>query len=114
MAPLAFPAAHPTIETAPQLPKAAAMTTYDRFVDSDHGIVSREIFVSDGIFGEELEKLFSRAWLFVGHESQIPSPRGLFHVADGRRVGDPLPRPGEGDPRLPQYLPAPWDEGVPL
>jgi phenylpropionate dioxygenase-like ring-hydroxylating dioxygenase large terminal subunit len=60
------------------LSKAAAMTTYDHLVDTDHGIVSREIFVSDGIFGEELEKLFSRAWLFVGHESQIPNAGDYF------------------------------------
>ena len=43
-------------------------------VDAERGIISREIFVNDGIFAEELEKLFARAWLFVGHESQIPNP----------------------------------------
>ena len=54
----------------------AAIT--DRLVDTERGIISREIFVNDGIFAEELEKLFARAWLFVGHESQIPKPGDYF------------------------------------
>jgi nitrite reductase/ring-hydroxylating ferredoxin subunit len=43
-------------------------------VDADGGIVSREIFVSEEIYRQELEQVFARAWLFVGHESQIPRP----------------------------------------
>ncbi len=54
------------------------MTSADRYVDTERGIISREIFVNDGIFAEELEKLFARAWLFVGHESQIPEPGDYF------------------------------------
>ena len=50
------------------------MTQSDRLVDTERGIVSREIFVNDGIFAEEQEKLFARAWLFVGHESQVAKP----------------------------------------
>lgn len=47
-------------------------------VDLDAGLVSREIFVSEAVYREELEKLFTRAWLFVGHESQIPNPGDFF------------------------------------
>ncbi|MFN0028271.1 MAG: aromatic ring-hydroxylating oxygenase subunit alpha [Acidimicrobiales bacterium] len=43
-------------------------------VDADAGIISREVFVNEAIFQAELEQLFSRAWLFVGHESQVPNP----------------------------------------
>ena len=47
-------------------------------VDSGRGIISREIFVNDRIFADEQEKLFARAWLFVGHESQIEKPGDYF------------------------------------
>lgn len=46
--------------------------------DIDNGIVSREIFVSPEVYRQELEHLFTRAWLFVGHESQIPEPGDFF------------------------------------
>ena len=47
-------------------------------VDTENGQVSREIFVAPEAFRAELEKLFTRAWLFVGHESQIPNPGDFF------------------------------------
>src|SRR6516164_3973127 len=43
-------------------------------VDVERGIISREIFVSDEIYRQELKRVFARAWLFIGHESQIPKP----------------------------------------
>src|SRR5262249_11758864 len=43
-------------------------------VDVERGIISREIFVSDEIYRQEQERVFARAWLFIGHESQIPRP----------------------------------------
>jgi nitrite reductase/ring-hydroxylating ferredoxin subunit len=46
----------------------------DGLVDIEKGIVSREIFVSEEIYRQELERVFARAWLFLGHESQIPRP----------------------------------------
>jgi phenylpropionate dioxygenase-like ring-hydroxylating dioxygenase large terminal subunit len=36
------------------------------------GQISREIFVNEAIYQQELEQVFTRAWLFVGHESQVP------------------------------------------
>src|ERR1700734_834520 len=47
-------------------------------IDTDRGRISREIFVAPEFHREELEKLFTRAWLFVGHESQIPNPGDFF------------------------------------
>ena len=46
-------------------------------VDLESGQVSRDIFSSQAIYEQELEQVFARAWLFVGHESQIPN-RGDF------------------------------------
>jgi phenylpropionate dioxygenase-like ring-hydroxylating dioxygenase large terminal subunit len=50
----------------------------DQMIDPQRGIISREIFVSPELYREELEKLFTRAWLFVGHESLIPKPGDFF------------------------------------
>lgn len=48
------------------------------FVDWRKGEISREIYVSEEVYRRELETLFTRAWLFVGHESQIPNPGDFF------------------------------------
>ena len=53
-------------------------------IDLATGTVDREIFTSPDVHRQELEKLFARAWLFVGHESQIAKP-GDFFVS---RMGD--------------------------
>jgi phenylpropionate dioxygenase-like ring-hydroxylating dioxygenase large terminal subunit len=53
-------------------------------VDAANGLISREIFVSPEAFRGELERLFTRAWLFVGHESLIPQP-GDFYTS---RMGE--------------------------
>ena len=55
-----------------------AESNSDPWVDSANGIVSREIFVSDEIFEREMKQVFSRGWLMVGHESQIPNPYDFF------------------------------------
>ncbi|MEZ5410149.1 MAG: aromatic ring-hydroxylating dioxygenase subunit alpha [Acidimicrobiales bacterium] len=47
-------------------------------LDADNGVISREIFVSEAVYQAELEHLFPRAWLLVGHESQIPEPGDFF------------------------------------
>lgn len=47
-------------------------------VDGTTGLVSRSIFSSEEIYKLELERIFARAWLFVGHETQIPKPGDFF------------------------------------
>ena len=46
----------------------------DTLVDVENGTISREVFVNKDIYQQELEQIFTRAWLLVGHESQIPNP----------------------------------------
>ncbi|HZT52046.1 MAG TPA: Rieske (2Fe-2S) protein, partial [Stellaceae bacterium] len=43
-------------------------------VDVAAGEVSREIYVNAEIYREEQERVFARAWLYVGHESQVAKP----------------------------------------
>jgi phenylpropionate dioxygenase-like ring-hydroxylating dioxygenase large terminal subunit len=54
------------------------MPDYDSLVDLERGLIGRDVFVDDTVHREELERLFARTWLFVGHESQIPEPGDFF------------------------------------
>ena len=47
-------------------------------VDTAAGEISREIFVNEDVYEEEKARIFSRAWLYVGHESQIKNPGDYF------------------------------------
>ena len=51
---------------------------FGRIVDLDAGTISREIFVNEDIYAQEQEQVFAHAWLFVGHESQVPKPGDFF------------------------------------
>ncbi len=42
--------------------------------DVKRGLLDRSIFSSRDVYERELEQIFARCWLFVAHESQIPSP----------------------------------------
>ena len=53
-------------------------------VNLDEGLIAREIYVNEGIYQQELEQIFARAWLFLGHESQVPNP-GDFVIS---RMGE--------------------------
>jgi phenylpropionate dioxygenase-like ring-hydroxylating dioxygenase large terminal subunit len=52
--------------------------SYDGLIDAERGVISREIFVDASLYRDEAEKLFTRAWLFIGHESQIARPGDFF------------------------------------
>jgi phenylpropionate dioxygenase-like ring-hydroxylating dioxygenase large terminal subunit len=58
--------------------------TYARMVDAENGVIDREIFTGDQVYADELERVFTRAWLFIGHESQVPNPGDFFTS----RMGD--------------------------
>lgn len=58
-----------------------AITTesrYNAMINLREGKIGREIFSDKDIYQEELEKVFTRAWLFVGHESQVPDEGDFF------------------------------------
>jgi phenylpropionate dioxygenase-like ring-hydroxylating dioxygenase large terminal subunit len=40
-------------------------------VDTEQGLLDRQIFFSQEIYQQELERIFARCWLYLGHESQI-------------------------------------------
>ena len=41
-------------------------------IDLETGHLDRRIFSDQDIYQEELEKIFGRAWLMIGHESLVP------------------------------------------
>src|SRR5687767_7206846 len=45
-----------------------------RLVDREKGTLNAAIFSDPAIYRQELENIFTRCWLFVGHVSQIPNP----------------------------------------
>jgi len=52
--------------------------TIRSLIDPDLGTVSRELYVNDDIFQQEMEQIYGRCWLFLGHESQVPNPGDFF------------------------------------
>jgi phenylpropionate dioxygenase-like ring-hydroxylating dioxygenase large terminal subunit len=68
-----------TIDTVhtPGHPPAEPFRASD-LIDVERGEISREIFVDEDIHKRELEHLFPRAWLFVGHASQVPNAGDFF------------------------------------
>ena len=57
---------------------AANASPTSGLVDLSTGQISREIFVNEEIYQQEQEQIFSRAWLFIGHESQVSKPGDYF------------------------------------
>ncbi|MBM4298147.1 MAG: Rieske 2Fe-2S domain-containing protein [Deltaproteobacteria bacterium] len=54
-----------------------------QLVDLEKGLVNREAYVNPDIYQQELEQIFARAWLFVGHESLVPNPGDFFQSRMG-------------------------------
>jgi phenylpropionate dioxygenase-like ring-hydroxylating dioxygenase large terminal subunit len=52
-------------------------------IDLETGQLDRRIFADPHIYAEELEQIFGRAWLMIGHESLIPEPNDFFHTYMG-------------------------------
>ncbi len=58
----------------------------DRIADLvEPGRVHRRVYSDPDVFELEMERIFGRAWLFVGHTSQIPNPGDYFTAELGRQ-----------------------------
>ena len=64
-------------------------------IDPATGKLDRRIFSDQAVYDDEMEKIFGRAWLMIGHESLVPAPDDFFHTYMGE---DPviLTRDGQG------------------
>jgi phenylpropionate dioxygenase-like ring-hydroxylating dioxygenase large terminal subunit len=61
--------------------------------------VHRSLYTDPRIFDLEMERIFGRAWIYVGHESQIPQPGDYLTTRIGR-VPLVLTRHSDGTVRL--------------
>jgi phenylpropionate dioxygenase-like ring-hydroxylating dioxygenase large terminal subunit len=61
-----------------------AMTDLSTLVDLDHGLISPQIFIDDGLYRQEQERVFARSWLFLAHESQLKKPGDFFATYMGQ------------------------------
>ena len=76
-------------------------------IDPATGKIDRCIFSEQAVYDDEMEKIFGRAWLMIGHESLVPAADDFFHTYMGE---DPviLTRDGAGPAaRAPQHVPSP-------
>lgn len=63
------------------------------------GRVHRRVYTDPDIFEMEMERIFGRAWIFVGHDSMIPEP-GDYITAEIGRQPVILVRNSDGTPRV--------------
>lgn len=71
---------------------------WNDLINEENAQVSTSIFVDEQIYALELERIFNRSWLYLGHATEIPNP-GDFVT---RRMGDDLVmliRGDDGKPR---------------
>src|SRR5437588_942816 len=49
-------------------------------IDPAAGKLDRRIFSDQAIYDAEMEKIFGRAWLMIGHASLVPNNDDFFHT----------------------------------
>ena len=52
-------------------------------IDMETGKLDPNIFIDEAIYQEELEKIFGRAWLMIGHVGLVPNTNDFFHTYMG-------------------------------
>ena len=70
-------------------------------IDLATGKLNSEIFSNEVIYQEELERIFGRSWLMIGHESLIPKVNDFFHTYMGE---DPVILTRDANNRLRAFL----------
>lgn len=67
----------------------------------DKGVLNRQIFSDPTVYQQELEQIFGRCWLFIGHESQIQAPHDFAASYMGE---DPVLLTRDGRGKLHAFL----------
>lgn len=59
------------------------VTSFRKLVNTEKGVFDRTIISSQEIYDQELEQIFGRCWLFLGHETLIPKANDFFAMYMG-------------------------------
>lgn len=59
------------------------IASIDRLVEDDR--VHRACYADPAIFETEMDRIFHRTWIYVGHESQVPEPGDYYTAQIGRQ-----------------------------
>ncbi|HWF49497.1 MAG TPA: Rieske 2Fe-2S domain-containing protein [Solirubrobacteraceae bacterium] len=54
------------------------ITSPGSLYDPDHALLARDAYVNESVYEQELDRIFRRGWMFVGHESQVAKPNDFF------------------------------------
>jgi phenylpropionate dioxygenase-like ring-hydroxylating dioxygenase large terminal subunit len=54
--------------------RSDAMIDPEKLIDLERKTVSPQVFADPEVHRLEQERIFTRCWLYVGHESQLPNP----------------------------------------
>jgi phenylpropionate dioxygenase-like ring-hydroxylating dioxygenase large terminal subunit len=55
----------------------------ERLVDLTTGAVSRAIYSDEAIYQQEIQRIFARCWLYLGHETLLPQPGDFLTTVMG-------------------------------
>lgn len=75
-----------TVELHPRVaaPSRADVLLEQMGPDLERGLIPAEVFNDPDIYALELRRIFTRCWVYIGHESELPQP-GDYYV---RRIGE--------------------------
>ena len=85
----------------------------NNLIDLERKTVSPRVFSDPEVHQAEQERIFTRCWLYVGHESQIPNPGDFVAGFMGEEPVIVVSRRRPADTRVPQHVPASRDAGLP-
>ncbi len=86
------------------LPDLGALIEHDRV----HG----SLYTDEAIFAAELERIWYRTWVYVGHVSEVPEPNDYVLKSIGPAADHHEPRQAGRDPPPAQPLHAPREHGL--